>query len=74
VVTFRAWARRGGKRVAVPGADVRFAGAAARTSASGVVRLRARIARAGRVKAIAARADLRPATVTLRVVRARAAR
>ena len=74
VVTFRAWARRGGKRVAVPGADVRFAGAAARTSASGVVRLRARIARAGRVKAIAARADLRPATVTLGVVRARAAR
>lgn len=69
-VTFVATTLRNGRRRPVAGAEVRLAGARARTSARGTARLTVRIARPGRYRATASRADLRTAAVTVRVVRA----
>jgi hypothetical protein len=56
------------RRRPVAGADVRLAGARNRTSQRGVARLTVRIARRGRYRATASRADLRTAAVPIRVV------
>ncbi|HET8754660.1 MAG TPA: hypothetical protein VFM58_01535 [Solirubrobacteraceae bacterium] len=64
-VTFTATVRRGGRRVRVAGAVVRFDGQVERTSAAGTVHVRIRPHRAGRHRARATRADLRPATIAL---------
>jgi hypothetical protein len=63
-VTFVATTRRR----PVAGAEVRLAGARTRTSRSGVARLTVQIARRGRYRATASRADLRTAAVPIRVV------
>jgi hypothetical protein len=69
-MTFVATTVRNGRRRPVAGAQVRLAGARARTSARGVARLMVRIARPGRHRATANRVDLRTAAVALRVVAA----
>jgi hypothetical protein len=70
-VTFSATTLRNGRRRPVAGAQVRVAGARARTSARGTARLTVRITRPGRYRATASRADLRTGAVTLRVVAAK---
>jgi hypothetical protein len=70
-VTFIATTLRNGRRRPVAGAQVRLAGARARTSARGTARPTVRITRPGRYRATASRADLRTGAVTLRVVAAK---
>ena len=49
----------------VPGAVVRVAGRWVRTGAAGTARMTLRLPRSGRLRAIATRADLRPAVITV---------
>jgi hypothetical protein len=55
-------------RAPAPGVVVRLRGRLARTSAAGLVRMTVRLRRPGRYRARGTRADLRPATITLRAV------
>jgi hypothetical protein len=67
--TFVATVRRGGKRVAVRGALIRFAGKRVHTSRSGHARIRTRLHRAGRHRAAATKRGMLAGSVTVLVAR-----
>ncbi|MEA2273481.1 MAG: hypothetical protein QOI98_2189 [Solirubrobacteraceae bacterium] len=68
---FRASAMVGGRRQAVGGAQIRFAGHRARTDAKGRARVTGRLTRAGRMVARATAPSFRAGRATVRVVRGR---
>jgi hypothetical protein len=72
--TFRATTRWGGRRIAVRGATVHFAGGRARTDRRGRARISVRLARRGRHRARATKRGMRPGTATVRALRRRVAR
>lgn len=66
---FRATVRRGGKRRALRGARVRFAGRRARTNRRGYARIKVRLRRVRRYRAVATKRGLRRGVTRVRAVR-----